>query len=171
MIVTYEAVRTVSQPDKPVAGDAAFMLVSYTEMDIPAYEFYRCEFTVEECGDAESGPQARLGTTPWENIGIGVGCTSIDDLIGQYKAEKDMTPFIRDVIEELERYDQLSREAIRTVMQELPDMEARGFTHQDALRYCRCFEEVNPALGEDTALARMKAIDAKYPPSKRHPHI
>ena len=40
----------------------------------------------------------------------------------------------------------------------------RGFTVNDAVRYCKCLEEVNPALDETVALKRMDQISAKYPP-------
>lgn len=38
----------------------------------------------------------------------------------------------------------------------------RGYTIDDAVAYVTCFEEVQPSLPEEIALARMEKIEAKY---------
>lgn len=44
------------------------------------------------------------------------------------------------------------------------NMHRKKYTIDDAVAYCRCFEEVNPELNEDEAIARMEAIQEKYVP-------
>jgi len=68
-------------------------------------------------------------------------------------------------------------EYITAVMSRLPDIDPKeikyvlmcceqcqreGFSIEDAARYCRCTEHVNPDLDEDIALARMAKIRSKY---------
>ena len=38
----------------------------------------------------------------------------------------------------------------------------RGFTVDDAVAYCQCFEEVNPELPEEVAFKRMNVLIDKY---------
>jgi len=42
------------------------------------------------------------------------------------------------------------------------DLLKRGFSADDAVRYLRCMEEVNPDYPEDKAIRRMKELMEKY---------
>lgn len=37
-----------------------------------------------------------------------------------------------------------------------------GFTIQDAVKFMRCFEDINPELDEDIALRKMNSLKEKY---------
>jgi hypothetical protein len=65
----------------------------------------------------------------------------------------------------LDRLPKLSPEDESSVAHTI-QFHCKHMSLNDAVRYARCFEEVNPELPEDVALKRMKEISDKYSPIK-----
>lgn len=66
------------------------------------------------------------------------------------------------VIKVMNRIPEIKMENDPDFISKIKYLYRRGFTVDDAVAYCQCFEEVNPELSEDVALKRMNVLIDKY---------
>jgi hypothetical protein len=70
-----------------------------------------------------------------------------------------MHSYVQDVMVRLPNLSPSDSESIAGVVR---DLQSRGFSVDDAVAYCKCTEEANPALPEGVALKRMARIANRY---------
>jgi hypothetical protein len=77
--------------------------------------------------------------------------------------DEDDVGFTQEVLNGLyPEIDEVGEACSDVISRFIQSCQRSGWTTEDVINYVRCWEEFNPDLDEDVALARMRAISDKY---------